>query len=85
MYAGKGCSACGDSGYKGRTAIFEFIKITQSLQDLIIKSPSTREIWKLAHEEGAQSLFADGINKVRGGITTIEELLRVAPPPLKDK
>lgn len=85
LYAGKGCSACGDSGYKGRTAIFEFIKITQSLQDLIIKSPSTREIWKLAHEEGAQSLFADGINKVRGGITTIEELLRVAPPPLKDK
>ena len=84
IYAGKGCSVCGNTGYKGRTAIFEFIKITQNLQDLIIKNPSTSEIWNLASKEGSLSLFEDGIEKVKSGVTTLEELLRVAPPPRKD-
>lgn len=81
LYKGKGCNNCGNTGYKGRTAIFEFIKIEGEMQDLILKHPSTREIQDLAKKSGAHSLFEDGLEKVRNGITTIEELLRVASPP----
>lgn len=81
FYAGGGCETCGYTGYRGRTAIFEFIQITPELQELILKNPSTREIWKLAATQGAQSLFEDGVKKVNRGITTLDELLRIAPPP----
>ncbi len=81
LYRGKGCAVCGFSGYRGRVAIFEFIKITPEMQDLILTNPTTRQVWELAREQGARSLFEDGAEKVKLGITTIEELLRVAPPP----
>lgn len=84
LYKGKKCEACGHTGYKGRTAIFEFIRITPEMQNLILRSPSTREIWELARKEGSKSLFEDGIEKVKTGMTTLEELLRVAEPPAKN-
>ncbi len=80
LYQGKGCNACAGTGYKGRTAIFEFIEMTKALEDLILKRPSSLEIWQVAEQEGAKSLFADGIEKVRAGVTTLDELLRIAPP-----
>ncbi len=80
LYAGKGCNVCGNTGYHGRAAIFEFIRMTPELQDLILKNPSTKEIWKLAKNQGSQSLFEDGVEKVKNGTTTLEELVRVAPP-----
>lgn len=83
LYQGKGCDMCGHTGYKGRTAIFEFIRITPEMQDLILRSPSTKEIWKLARKEGSKTLFEDGIEKVKAGVTTLEELFRVAEPPAK--
>jgi len=83
FYEGKKCEACAYTGYKGRTAIFEFISITSEMQNLILKSPPTQEIWQLARQEGSTSLFEDGIEKVKTGITTLEELLRVAEPPGK--
>lgn len=81
LYEGKKCEACGYTGYKGRTAIFEFISITPEMQNLILHSPSTKEIWELARKEGSKTLFEDGIEKVKTGVTTLEELLRVAEPP----
>ncbi|MDP1689188.1 MAG: ATPase, T2SS/T4P/T4SS family [bacterium] len=81
LYKGKGCNVCNNTGYSGRTGIFEFIKITPDLQKLILKNPSTREIWEVARREGSKSLFEDGIEKVKNGITSLEELLRVAEPP----
>lgn len=81
IYKGKGCSLCSGIGYQGRIAIFEFIRVTPEMKDLILQSPSTREVWHLAKSQGAHSLFEDGIEKVKNGITTFEELLRVAPPP----
>lgn len=81
LYKGKGCDACGQSGYKGRTAIFELIAVTPELQNLILKHPSSQEIWKIARSQGAQTLFEDGIEKVKNGVTTLDELLRVAEPP----
>lgn len=80
MYTSKGCSACGNTGYSGRSAIYEFIKITSAMQELILKNPSRKEIWALAQEEGSKSMFEDGLSKVKSGETTLEELLRVAPP-----
>lgn len=81
FYEGKGCAMCGGTGYKGRTAIFECIRMTPTMQDLIVRKPSTQEIWKLARKEGSLSLFEDGVLKVKNGVTTIEELFRVAEPP----
>jgi type II secretory ATPase GspE/PulE/Tfp pilus assembly ATPase PilB-like protein len=57
------------------------IKITPTLQELIVKRPSAQEIWALARKEGAKSVFEDGLEKVKNGLTSIEELVRIAPPP----
>ena len=80
LYEGKGCEECNHTGYVGRTGIFEFIKITNEIQDLILKNPASSQIWEVARRNGTQDLFEDGIDKVKNGITTIEELLRVAEP-----
>jgi len=90
LYAAKGCKVCAGTGYIGRSAIFEFIEMTREIKDLILENPSTQEIWNLARQQGARSLFEDGIEKVKNGITTVEEVLRVAPPimlnrPVKTK
>jgi type II secretory ATPase GspE/PulE/Tfp pilus assembly ATPase PilB-like protein len=81
LYEGKKCEACGFTGYKGRTSIYELIKITPNLQELLVKRPSAQEIWILARKEGARSVFEDGVDKVKSGLTTVEELIRIAPPP----
>lgn len=81
LYEGKKCEVCGFTGYKGRTSIYEVIKITPTMQELIVKRPSAQEIWELARKEGAKSVFEDGLEKVKNGFTTIEELIRIAPPP----
>ncbi|MDO8571609.1 MAG: GspE/PulE family protein, partial [bacterium] len=81
LYHGTGCAACTNTGYKGRTALFEFIKNTPSMQELILKNPSTKDVWELARKEGALGTFEDGIEKVKAGVTTIDEVLRVAAPP----
>lgn len=81
VFKGKGCKACDHTGYDGRTAIFEFIEITPELTDLILKNPSTSEIWKLARKQGSKSMFEDGVEKVKSGVTTLEEVLRVTEPP----
>jgi len=78
FYQGKGCNVCNQTGYKGRIAIFEFIQITSEMKDLILKNPSSKEIWKLAKKQGSKTLFEDGMEKVKNGITTLEELRRVA-------
>lgn len=83
LYEGKKCEVCGFTGYKGRTSIYEVIKVTPTMQELIVKRPSAQEIWKLAREEGARSVFEDGLEKVLNGVTSIEELVRIAPPPDK--
>ena len=81
LYEGKKCEVCGFTGYKGRTSIYEVIKVTPTMQELIVKRPSAQEIWNLARKEGAKSVFEDGLEKVKNGVTSIEELVRIAPPP----
>lgn len=81
FYVGKGCDVCNKTGYKGRVALFEVIQATDELQDLMLHHPSSKQVWELAKAEGARSLFEDGIEKVKSGITTLDEVLRIAPPP----
>lgn len=83
VYEGKGCDACNSTGFTGRSALFEFIEVTPKMQELILQTPSTREIEALAHKEGSISMFDDGIDKVKAGITTLAEVLRVVEPPKK--
>jgi len=85
LYKGKGCSVCGNSGYLGRTAIFELIALTSEMKELILKEPSAQEIWSLARKQGSATFFEDGIDKVKQGVTTIDELKRVAEVPLAER
>lgn len=80
IFKSKGCDACNHTGYKGRVGLFEIVHITPNLKDLIMTNPSTAEIWKTAKKEGAITLFEDGFEKVKRGITSLEEVMRVAPP-----
>lgn len=81
IYMGKGCAVCSDTGYSGRVALFEFIAMTPSMKDLIATAPSTQQVLQLARQEGAMSMFDDGLEKIRQGETTLEELCRVVEPP----
>jgi type IV pilus assembly protein PilB len=78
LYRGKGCTDCGNTGYRGRVGIFEVLPITERIGRLILERASSSEIEKLAVSEGMITLKQDGYTKVIEGITTIEEVLRVA-------
>ncbi len=81
LYRGKGCSACANSGYKGRIGLFEFIQATQELRDLVMRRPSAKDVMASAVASGTKPMFFDGVDKVLNGVTTIDELLRVVAPP----
>ena len=78
LYKGEGCSYCQDSGYMGRIAIFELMIITETMRELITRDVTNRKLRKAAIEEGMCLLKEDGLKKVCEGITTIDEVLRVA-------
>lgn len=73
----KGCNACQGTGYKGRIGIYELVKISTAMQDLISSNAPVEEMKKLAKKEGYRTLLQDGLIKAQKGITTIEEVLRV--------
>jgi type II secretory ATPase GspE/PulE/Tfp pilus assembly ATPase PilB-like protein len=78
FYKGKGDPDCGNSGYYGRIGIFEVIPASEKIGKLILERASSADIERLAKEEGMVSLKQDGYLKVTEGITTVEEVLRVA-------
>lgn len=78
LYKGEGCPYCKDTGYKGRVAIFELMVITENIREMIIKKVSTGKLREAAVKEGMCLLKLDGIKKVCEGVTTIDEVLRVA-------
>jgi len=73
-----GCPECNFTGYKGRVAILEAFLRTDEIESLILKKPSIPEIKKAAFKDGMLTMFQDGIMKVIQGLTTIEEIQRVA-------
>jgi len=78
LYKGEGCPYCKDTGYRGRVAIFELMVITENIRDLISKNVTTGKLREAAIKEGMCQLREDGVKKVCEGITTIDEVLRVA-------
>ncbi|MEA3361324.1 MAG: ATPase, T2SS/T4P/T4SS family [Thermodesulfobacteriota bacterium] len=80
FYKGTGCESCQYTGYSGRLAIFEVLRITPSLREAIEPKVSSLNLRKIAERSGLQSIFLDGIEKAIKGLTTIEEVYRVASP-----
>ncbi len=78
LYEGKGCGQCNNTGYRGRIAIHELLKVTPAIQKLILSRPSNDELRQVALREGMIPMKDDGIHKVQQGVTTIREIMRVA-------
>jgi type IV pilus assembly protein PilB len=73
---GKGCATCNGTGYKGRVGLYEVMEITEGIRDLIMVGATAVEIKRKALEEGMLTLRQSGIEKIRNGVTTVEEVLR---------
>ena len=78
LFKGKGCSDCNDSGYYGRIGIFEVMPVTEPISKLILERAPASSIEKEARKEGMIDMKQDGYLKALEGITTVEEVLRVA-------
>jgi general secretion pathway protein E len=77
LYQPVGCSACSNTGYRGRLAIIEFLPMTDPIRKLIMAHEEAGAIQKLAITEGMQTLYENGLVKVIEGTTTLEEVMRV--------
>jgi type IV pilus assembly protein PilB len=75
---GRGCNHCGNSGFRGRLGIFELLVMTSRIRELAFQGASNQDIRKEARKGGMSMLYDDGILKVLNGITTLEEVFRVA-------
>jgi len=74
---GTGCEQCGRTGYKGRTGIYELLKMDDDIRSAIIARSSAATIRQIAIEKGMRTLRQDALEKVKAGLTTIEEVIRV--------
>lgn len=77
FYGGEGCDACHHTGFHGRIAIFEFIQVDDDIRQHIVNHATTAQIKQTALEKGIFTLRQDGWQKVKDGITTMSEVLRV--------
>ena len=76
FYKGRGCDQCNNTGYRGRTGLFEFLKMTERLKDMVINNASTDELREVARTEGMISLRDAGYEAIFDGRTTVEEIVR---------
>ncbi|GAB4565385.1 MAG: type IV-A pilus assembly ATPase PilB [Haliangiales bacterium] len=76
LYVGKGCSYCGETGYRGRVALYEVMPFSDGLKELVLQGASTAELKAEMIRDGVQTLRMAGINKILEGMTTPEEILR---------
>ncbi|MBE0447751.1 MAG: Flp pilus assembly complex ATPase component TadA [Actinobacteria bacterium] len=77
LYRSRGCKLCMHTGYQGRIGIYEIMMISESIERLLIDRATTEEVAKAALAEGMKTLRQDGLEKVRMGLTSIEEVVRV--------
>lgn len=78
LYAGTGCNICGNTGYKGRTAIFEMLNVTKELKELIANNAGDVELRKVAKKQGLVTLRQAAVSKLLEGLTTVEEVFNVS-------
>jgi type IV pilus assembly protein PilB len=76
LYKGKGCGTCNGTGYKGRVGLYEVMEISEGIRDLVMVGATAVEIKRKALEEGMLTLRMSGLEKIKAGVTTIEEVLR---------
>ncbi|HEU0054247.1 MAG TPA: GspE/PulE family protein [Longimicrobium sp.] len=78
VYRGRGCPNCRGTGYRGRTGIHELVMVDEALRAELLRRPDAEALRKVALQRGMRPLRADGWRQVRAGVTTPEEVLRVA-------
>jgi len=78
IYKAKGCTVCDQSGYKGRLAMLEILKMNSDLDDLLAHGATAKEMYNAAYQQGFFTLADDGVRNIIKGITSIEEVGRVA-------
>ena len=78
LYRPEGCSSCSNTGYRGRIAIHEIMSVTEEIEKLAVARASSAEIGRVARAAGMETLLQDGWAKVLDGLTSLEELFRVA-------
>ena len=76
FYQGAGCVACNNTGYKGRTAIHEFLRVNEEIRDIVLRNGSIAEMREAAQRNGMITLREAGLDKIFEGTTTIEEVVR---------
>jgi type IV pilus assembly protein PilB len=76
FYRGTGCDACAGSGYKGRQGLYEVLSMSPELRRMVMKEASTADLTEQAVKEGMLTLRMDGLQKIRRGITTLEEVAK---------
>jgi general secretion pathway protein E len=77
LYKGAGCERCAGTGYYGRAGIFELLTIDDDIRKMILKNSDSNQIRELARKNGMRTLLEDGVEKVKAGLTTLSEVLRV--------
>jgi type IV pilus assembly protein PilB len=76
-YEPVGCGRCNQSGYRGRVGIYSVMQMSERIKEMVVAQPPEAEIAAVAQAEGMLTLREDGVAKVRGGVTSLEEILRV--------
>ena len=77
VYRATGCSACNQSGYRGRCGIFEFLPASDDIKSAIIRNDDAATLKKLAIQTGMRTLRDDGVDRVLDGVTSFDEVMRV--------
>ncbi|MCH7667320.1 MAG: type IV-A pilus assembly ATPase PilB [Acidobacteria bacterium] len=76
LFRGRGCDLCSGTGYKGRVGLYEVMDIDEQVRDLILTGASAYELREKAHDAGMISLRMSGLQKIRDGVTTLDEVMR---------
>jgi type IV pilus assembly protein PilB len=76
-YEPVGCPRCNQSGYRGRVGLYSVMRLSERIKELAVAGAAEAEIGAVAREEGMLTLREDGLGKVRAGLTSLEEVLRV--------
>jgi type IV pilus assembly protein PilB len=76
LFRGRGCDRCSNTGYKGRTGLYEVMAIGEEVRELILAGASAYELRQKALQQGMLSLRHSGLDKIRAGVTSVEEVMR---------
>jgi type II secretory ATPase GspE/PulE/Tfp pilus assembly ATPase PilB-like protein len=83
LQKGRGCTECNGTGYKGRIGIFEVLPMTDGIRNLVATRPQAKAVRDLADKAGMTTMVEDGLEKIKAGVTTLDEVTRVTGKPKK--